>query len=182
MNALDRLEIEETVEKREGFKVTDKESANWAFRKMLAWQKEVNDNDSLAEKEIERINQWREKENQTAKDNIAFFEGLLIQYYMSEKGRDEKFKLSTPYGKVTSRKQQPKWEYDEKTLLDSLKGIGLVDLIKVKEEPNKAELKKFAKENFVLNNGRLITSDGEIVEGVLITDQTDKITVKVEEG
>lgn len=182
MNALDLLEIEEIEEKREGFRVADKDSANWAFRKIAALQKQMDENNTIATKEIDRITQWRDKENQTLTDSISFFDGLLSQYFVTEKVKDKNFKLSTPYGKVTSRKQQPKWEYNERVLLDSLKAIGHTDLIKVKEESNKTELKKIAKESFTIANGRLITDDGEIVEGVLITDQADKITVKVEEG
>lgn len=83
----------------------------------------------------------------------------MEEYYRGQRKLDPKFKLSTPYGKVSSRKQQDKWIYEDETVLESLKQHHLDELIRVKEEVNKVDLKKEIEilENVVSQNGEIAT-------------------------
>jgi len=163
-------------QQKEKYKITDIESANWAFRKLRAIQEKENDIKKLAEKEIERIKAWQEKELETLNNSKSFFEGLLSEYFIKEREKDPKFKISTPYGKVSARKQQPKWNYDEDKLIEWLKENDM-ELVRVKYEPNKTEIKKRYK---VVGNV-VTTEDGEIVEGITVEEQPDAIAIKVVE-
>lgn len=130
------------TEVREGFIIDNLEGATWAFRKLRALQEKEAELCLIAEQEKARIDNWLEKEKKAYESDKEYFEGLLIEYYLSEKQKDKKFKLSTPYGKVSSRKSKT-WTYeDEQKLIEYLENSGEKDLIRVKKELNKSDLKK----------------------------------------
>lgn len=186
MNALQIAEIEEmellaevenATESSFRFTVENLEQVNWAFRKIKAYMEKKAELEVLAKAEIERIQSWLAGEVKQIDNSIGFFEGLLTEYAVKQRELDPKFKCSTPYGKVSFRKQQPKWEYEDEVVLDSLKASELNEYIRVKEEINKADLKKAMK----VVEGRAVTSDGEIIEGIKVIDQPDKLDIKVAE-
>ena len=159
------------VEEREDFKIENLEGATWAFRKLRAIESKEVEIKAVAEEEINRVNSWKEKElDQYAKDK-EYFNYLLEEYYREEKAKDKKFKLSTPYGKVTARKSK-KWIYeDEENLLEYLKG-NEPSCIRVKEEINKTEVKELFKDG-------VNQETGEILPFVRIEEE-ESISVKVE--
>ena len=158
------------AEERESFKVENLEGATWVFRKLRAiLDKEVEIN-SVAEEEVNRINAWREKELEQYSKDKEYFNYLLEEYYKQEKAKDKKFKLSTPYGKVSSRKTT-KWNYDEDTLKDYIRSNDL-PFIRVKEEIDKTGLKKCFKDG-------INAETGEIIPGIEI-EEVESISVKVE--
>lgn len=176
---LELIEAEETTEAAEvggRFVVADLNSANWAFRKLAAIEQKRKGIKELADKEIERIRKWQEQEEKGLNNSKEFFEGLLTEYYVRQKEVDPKFKISTPYGKVSSGKQQPKWNYEDEKVLNWLKKND-VELIRIKEEVNKAELKK----KYQIVGNTAVTEDGEIVEGITIENRPDSINIKVVE-
>lgn len=179
MNALEAMEIErvnEEVQEYTGFRIENLEAANWALRKISALQKKQVEIDQLAQAEISRIQEWQKSEEEKNKYSIQFFEGLLTDYFVRQREQDPKFKISTPYGKVAARKQQPKWEYtDEKKAIECLKSAGLEELVRIKEELDKAALKK----TVLVTEGKAITGDGEVIEGITILDLPEKIDIKV---
>lgn len=181
MNALEQYELEEIgnlaeeIEKQR-FKVDSLESANWCLRKLAALEKQQSEIDALAQKEIERIQNWQQSEKEKIDFSKRFFECLLEEYFRSEREKNPKFKLSTPYGKVSSRKQQPKWTYDDEKLLNSLESAGLKDFIRIKKEVDKAALKKAV----TVLGGQAVTADGEIIKGITIEEQPEKIVIKPE--
>lgn len=168
----------ETTEEqaKERYKITNLDSANWALRKIKAIQEKEREIKELAEREIERINNWSKSELDALKVNTNFFEGLLTEYFIAEKEKDPKFKISTPYGKVSSRKQQDKWNYEDDKVLEWLKENDK-ELVRIKEEINKAELKK----KYKSINGQVVTEDGEIIEGIRVEEQQDSISIKITE-
>ncbi|WP_242957671.1 host-nuclease inhibitor Gam family protein, partial [Clostridium cochlearium] len=169
LNTLLQEELKE-MEQLEGFKITNIDEANWAFRKIRALKEEVKETNLLADKEIERINSWREKETKASIDNIEYFEGLLTEYYMKLRNENPKAKLNTPYGKVTSRKSKKYNWINEEELLKYLKENN-TELIRVKEEINKIEFKK------VYKNG-VNEETGEVLPGIEIKEE-ETISVKV---
>src|SRR5699024_12366452 len=86
---------------------------------------------------------WAKQENESHKDSIDYFQSLLAEYAMNHKEDDPKLKtISLPNGKLQFRKQRPKWEYKDDVLVKSLKNAGMDNLIRVKEQPNKSDIKK----------------------------------------
>lgn len=155
MNTLFELELEEALETieseetKERFKIENLDSANWAFRKLAALERKEKEITQLADAEKNRIETWEKEEKAQIQSSKDFFNFLLEEYYRKQRELDPKFKLSTPYGKVTSRKQQAKWNYDDEVILESLKDNKLDKFIRIKEEVNKSDLKA---EVEVLNN------------------------------
>ena len=181
MNKLIQEELYE-IEELEGariddrFKVQDINSANWCFRKLKAIDEKEKEVEQLAKNEIERINAWKKEELEATEGSKNYFEGLLTEYYIKQREVDEKFKLSTPYGKVSSRKQQPKWNYEDEKVVDWLEENN-EKLIRIKKEVDKAAFKKF----YEINGSNVVTEDGEIVEGVMIEERADTVSINVVE-
>ena len=177
---MELIEAKETTEVAEmpgeRFVIQDLDSANWAFRKLAAIEKKRKEIKTLADNEIERIRNWQKQEEEGLNNSKEFFEGLLTEYFVRQKEVDPKFKISTPYGKVSSRKQQPKWNYEDEKVLNWLKEND-TELIRIKEEVNKAELKK----KYKIVGNTVVTEDGEIIEGITIEERPDSINIKVVE-
>lgn len=162
---------QDLAEVRENFKIENLESANWAFRKLRAIEEKENEVKELAENEIVRIKDWEFKELDQYKRDKEYFNYLLEEYYKSEKAQNSKFKLTTPYGKVSSRKSI-KWIYeDEKALLDYFKNNNS-EMIRIKEELDKTAIKSNYKEGADIETG-------ELLPGVKI-ENVETISIKVE--
>lgn len=165
MNEYIKDELEEIVEeKNKNFKITDLNSANWAFRKLSALKHEKTEIQTLVQSELDRIKEWEIKKTNSINNDIAYFEGIITEYYSKERDNNPAFKLSTPYGKVTS-KISTDWQYDEETLLEELKGSEFIR-IKTTESLDKVSLRKAAT---VVEDGRVVMPDGVILEGVTAT-------------
>lgn len=179
MNALDQLELEElqTFEQNEGFSIQSLNEADWALRKIAALNKQKEEKAGLAKERIEFYKNWLTKETESIEQSISYFEMLLGKYLLEQRKTDKKFKISTPFGKVSTRKQPPKWELNDEKVLAALKENEMDGLIRIKEEVNKVELKKAVS----IQAGRAITEDGVILEGVTVIEQPEKIVVKVDE-
>lgn len=179
MDALFEMELQEaleTSETQEKFKIDNLEAANWAFRKLAAVERKRKEIQEIAQKEIERIKAWEEQEIGNLDNSKEFFKGLLTEYFVRQRELDPKFKLSTPYGRVSSRKQQPKWIYEDEKVLNWLKEND-TELIRIKEEIDKVELKK----KYQIVGNTVVTEDGEIIEGITIEERPDSINIKVVE-
>ena len=159
-------------EQREEFKIEDLEGASWTFRKLRAISKKEDEIKKYAEEETKRINEWLNNQLKSYKNEKEYFEGLLTEYYIKEKREDKKFKLSTPYGKVSSRKTT-KWFYEDEEQLKSYIKENNIPAIKITESIDKNNLKK------IFKNG-IDKETGEILPFVRI-EETENITVKVEE-
>lgn len=174
------LDIDEdlkvTEEQKERFKIENVEQADWALRVIRKANERLLEVQAMYDKERERIDNWKTKEDNRSLRDIAFMEGLLIEYFENERRRDEKFRLSTPNGKVTSRKSQDKWEFSDETVIEHLKANGLNELVKIEEKIDKRELKKL----FTKDGIDVYDTNGEIVKGIKVYSQPDSIKVTVE--
>jgi len=160
-------------EVREGFKIENLEGATWAFRKLRAIENKEADIKAIAEEEMARITSWRDAELKQYEADKQYFSFLLEEYYKNEKAKDKKFKLSTPYGKVTARKSS-KWNYENEEALVKYLKDNKPELVRVKEEVNKTELKKVFKDG-------VDKETGEVLPFVTI-EETETITVKSRVG
>ena len=165
---------ENLAEIKERFKINDIGSANWTFRKIKSLQETVQENKILANEEKKRVDSWLQKENSQAEQSIEFFEHLIKDYLESERSKDKKFKLTTPYGKASVRKSKS-WDFDNEKVINNLKNIGMNEFIKIEESIKKADLKK---QLTVTEVGTVANSDGEVIEGITVSDkETVSITI-----
>ena len=170
VNLIETIEsfgIPEDQEQRERFKIESKDQAAWALRKMSKIKAEIEENNKVAQAEIERITAWRDEENEKLQRSISFFEGLLHEYFMQLREDDPKLKtVKLPHGTLKMRKQQPQYEYDEAQLLPWAKE-NLPEAVIVKESVEKNHVKKYIQET------------GELVPGVTIIERPEKFSVEV---
>lgn len=167
-NALLQNDLEES---REVFSINDLQGATWAFRKLRAIEEKQKEITAIAIEEKLRIDEWLSNESKSLNDDKAYFEGLLSAYYIEERAKDKKFKLSTPYGKVTSRKTEKYIYEDEQAIMDYC-NMNEIDVIRVKEELDKTAFKKICK-------GGVNQETGEVVPGVRV-ETVESISVKAE--
>lgn len=172
------LEEQEQTES-ESFKVDTDEKANWALRKIKQFEDQKKANNKIATEEIEKIEAWNKAENEKAQQSIDYFQGLLAKYAMEKRKENPKFKSQKlPNGRIRFKKKQPKWEYDDDAVVQSLKDAGMTDYIKVKESPSKADIKKA----FEVIDGQVIDADtGIILDGITVTEQEEEFEAKVDD-
>ncbi|AIB56233.1 TPA: host-nuclease inhibitor Gam family protein [Staphylococcus aureus] len=176
MNELQAQELE-NIEQDERFEVTDLDSANWVFKKLDAITTKENEINELADKEIERIKSWQEKEVEKLQGSKDYLQSLVIEYFRIEKEKDSKFKLNTPYGKVTSRKGSKVIQVsNEQEVINQLEQRGFDNYVKVTKKLSQSDIKK---DFNVTENGTLIDANGEVLEGASIVEKPTSYTVKV---
>lgn len=176
MNKLQEQEIE-TIEQDERFKVTDLESANWVFKKLDAINSKEEEINDLADKEIERIKSWKDKETEKLQSSKEYLESLVVEYFKVEKEKDNRFKLNTPYGKVTSRKGSKVIQVsNEQDIINQLEQRGFNNYVRVTKKLSQSDIKK---DFNIAEDGTLIDANGEILDGASIVEKPTSYTVKV---
>ncbi|QHZ50673.1 host-nuclease inhibitor Gam family protein [Paenibacillus larvae] len=181
INALQLHEIQEveelTEDSRQRFEVKDVQSLSWVLRKLAALEAKKTEINQIADFELERIEHFRKKELESIQDNENFFRGLISEYAIRKRDDDPKFKIKTPYGSVGFKKQQPKWNYDDKALIAYLNENELYDFVRVKQEPNKVEIKK---QFNCTEDGRVYDPNGVEVQGIKVESKPDELVIKLE--
>lgn len=179
--AMEQESLQEYLDKQQGvtqpgFVVDTDQKADWALRKIAAVKAQQADIKAQAEQQINMIEQWEQEQTEHLEKDVEYFTSMLVSYATKKREEDPKFKTQKlPHGKIGFRKQQPKWNYVDNAA-ELLKKAGYADLLKVVEEPKKAEIKK----RFVINGVHAIdTNTGEIVPGITIDIQDDKPIVEV---
>lgn len=168
----------EQVEKKEHFFIDSLEKAGWAFKKLNEIEKQRQKLAEFAESEKKKVSEWFDNETEPLNRDKDYFEGLLKAYYIEQRIENPKAKVSTPWGKITSRKSQPKWEYDEDRITDWCRDNGFIK-IETKESIKKAELKKYLE---VGVEGHVYDPEtGEVIEGIRVSEQDDVYKVELEE-
>lgn len=167
----DEDENEELVQKQ--FVVDSLSSADWVMRKIKENKARSGEIIDYATEEIKRLQQFIKKEEARRDNNIAYLEHLLENYLLQRREEDPNFKLKTVTGTASTRKST-KWNYDEDKLIDFLKKNDMTEFIRVKEEVNKADLKKAV---VVTDSVVVVPETGEVIDGVEVT-QEEKLSIK----
>jgi len=172
---IDEYEVEETPVK-EAFVVDDLNKATWAMRKLRSVVVGLEGNAEIAKAEKTRIDAWLEDANKSLLTEREFWESHLTTYLRKQRQEDDSIKsVSTPYGKITSRVTQAKWETMEE-LTDWLLNHN-DSLVRVKYEVDKAELKK----KYQVDGVQVIDpTTGEVVPFIQIIPSDISYKVEVE--
>lgn len=146
---------DENITQDEQFRIKDLAGATWAFKKLQYLNNKLTELINVSEAEIQKISNWVEGEAKKIDDDMAYFERLIEEYYRTNKEQDSKFKLSTPYGKVKSRKYK-KWIYEDEEELLAYCNMNEIDVVKVEEKVDKAALKKLFKDGINPETGEVL--------------------------
>ena len=106
MNLYEENIINEILEEKidEGLEVTDNEIATSIMKRLKYVNMLKEENTVIAEKEIQKIKNYEE---------------VLLEFFKQQQELNPKYKLDTPYGKLTKRKSK-KWSYDEEAIIEFL--------------------------------------------------------------
>ncbi|EGK12993.1 hypothetical protein HMPREF9374_1146 [Desmospora sp. 8437] len=125
---------------------------------------------------IAQINMWLASVTKEHLQEMERIEGLLREHHERWLQENPKAKtIKRPFGQLKARKSPDKWNYREDDLLRWAKE-NRPDLVRVKEEPNKQQLKQKTQ----VKDGWVYTEDGERVEGVMVTPGEIQYKVEVE--
>src|SRR5690606_9677828 len=103
------------------------------------------------------------------------FQSLIGEYALKRREEEPNFKSEkTPYGRITWTKRQPKWNYDDEKVITFLEMNMRDDLIRVKKEPVKTEIKKLFQVN---EDGRVFDENGQEVPGISVEFIPDELKV-----
>jgi hypothetical protein len=180
------FETQEEQEVRQVFAVVDLGTAVEAQRRIAYFEGKKREIDQIIEEQIapflqkiEKIKEWGQQAKVEYEEKQSIY-GMRLEMYLREEvqkqldaGKKPKKTLSLPYGKISLKAQQPKFEKNEEELFQYAKEAGFV---RVKEETDWAELKK----KCVVADGKLYDMNGERVPGVIVIEQPEKFDMKLE--
>lgn len=169
MSEAKELQLEETEELEEVAILDDASAemmlgriraANEQYEKMEAWYAfQLGKAKAIRDRTVE----WAERSLQ------GYFDMVPTKNAKTQRSYE------LPSGKLTLKAQQPEYERDDETLVTWLKENGLSEMIKIKETANWSELKKTLRES--PDGTTMMTTDGEIVPGIKVTQRDPKFTV-----
>jgi hypothetical protein len=159
-------------EDRERFKIEDDSQATWAMRKAAATRARLTEIQSIADAEIERIQQWAEHESRVPMRDLDYFEGILIEYGRRQRAEGRKT-VSTPYGAIKSRSGQTRFTFSDKAQFIEWAKVNRPDWLVVKEEPSLSALR---------DSSLTVAADpdsGEVIPGLDVEPPIVNFTVEV---
>lgn len=173
--------VEEQIEAHdEIFRIDNDDKAEWAIRKIKQAQQNIERRKAFVQAQIERLQAWQQMMDERDQATIDRMTGLLQPYFEALRptlGRRKSYSL--PSGVLQVRTAQVSYARDEEQLLPYARKIGLV---KVKETPDWAEIKKRLQPAGETPGAPVVdTETGEIVPGVTVAEpEREVFSVKVE--
>lgn len=175
---IDEAEVEELElqKEKDGFKIETIDQANYITKKVKQIRSEMEEAKEIAEAQLkayeEKVNAWLSSVTKPLERQEEFYL-LLLEQFAKEKLKDTKKRsLKLIEGTLQFKKQQDKYEYDDKELI-AFAEKNLKDYVKYKPSVDKNKLKKDGK----VKEGKLYIGDKE-VKGVKVISREDKFSVK----
>ena len=167
MNLYEENIINEILEEKidEGLEVTDNEIATSIMKRLKYVNMLKEENTAIADKEIQKIKLWQDEANSELDKKIKYYEEVLLEFFKQQQELNPKYKLDTPYGKVTKRKSK-KWSYDEEAIIEFLEENMYIDMINIEKSIKKNDIKKAFPEG-------IDKSTGLVIDGISIVDEVN---------
>lgn len=157
---------QQAPEQNEAWKIRSLEDADWAIRTIRDAEKNRDQKLDYIKREKERLKAFEDKVKKDEIEETAFLRTCLSDYIAEQREENPKFKLQTLNGSASVRTTK-KWTYDDDAVMDALKkDDDLKSYIRIKEEINKAQMKK---DLIVTGSGTVATKDGEVIDGITVT-------------
>ena len=169
-------------EEQDGPLIDSLQKANYFLKLTSKIKEDIDSINMLCDNEIEKIkdkvNTYRNSQIKPLANQIAYYERLLQNFTEKELEGSNKRSVKLPYGTLSMKKQQPKWEYgDEKELVKWLQENNF-DEKKKKKETLTVDKKQF-KEKVTINNDFGVSINGVTIPNVDVREQEDKFTIKI---
>lgn len=155
--------VDDSVLRTDKFEVKDESSANWCVKKIAKCDERIENVKKFVANEKLRLDNYLDKMVEEEEGNRNYFLTLLRPYAEETLKFSKKKSMQLPEGTFGFRKGLPKIEKDEAALLAFVE-TSLPEFVKVKKSVNWADLKK----ECVMTGDKMVTKDGEVVEGVKV--------------
>lgn len=160
------------------FSILNDEQANFFLRRLEEIRSEKDKINNMCNNEIEKftnkVNNFRTKELYSLENTEKYFTSLLETYAKKQLENSNRKSIKLPFGTMSFKKGQRKIIYDDDVLKAYIKDNNLNQFIKIKEEINKADLKKAIK--YEDNNS--LSFNGNIVEGISYLPAEETFSIK----
>ena len=170
------------AEEKERFTVTDEASAEWCLEKMEENEKARALIDEQYKQMTARYEKWRADALAELDGSDAYLKGLLLPWAQEKVADGKKKSVKLPSGRVGFRAGGEIWKMgDEKVEATTPALLAFVkenddSFVKVQESVRWGDYKKTLN---VMENGRVATSDGQIIEGMTVTQGAPSFYVEV---
>ncbi len=164
--------FEENGEKQdERFFIENEGQLEWAFRKI---QQAQDDNDSQ-DKILEVTKEYVEQHKKDNQKTIEYMRGLIADYAELKKSEEPDYEYKGVLGRLTwTKPKQTIVKTSDEELIKQFEGTDLVE----KEEKIKLKWGDLKRDLIITPDGKVITSDGEMVSGVAVKDQPSTLAIK----
>jgi hypothetical protein len=170
-------EFEEFIKDGNEFSINTDLLAEWALGKIAEEKEETQRLSSVCESKIAEYEEKIQQYKKQFETKTSYFRGQLQQYFESVPHKatktQESYKL--PSGTLKLKFQNPEFKQDETIFLKWLKDNDKLDFIETKEKSKWGELKKVC----TVSDGKVLTADGEIVEGVEVIEKPSIFEVEI---
>lgn len=171
-----KASFEETGEKQgERFFIENEGQLEWAFRKIQEAQDDNENQYKILEATKEYVEQRKAKNQQT----IEYMRGLIADYAELKKSEEPDYEYKGVLGRLTwTKPKQTIVKTSDEELIKQFKGTRLVE----KEEKIKLKWGDLKRDLVITPDGKVITSNGEVVSGVAVKDQPSTLAIKQRTG
>lgn len=175
------IKIAET-EEQSGPLIDSMQKANYFLKLVSKIQEDIDSINMLCdgeiEKTIERVNAYRNSQIKPLANQKEYYANLLKNFAEKELEDSKKRSVKLPYGTLSIKKQQPKWDYgDEAELLQWLKTNELQCVIN--EKISHSIDKKSLKDQVIVTPDNIVMLNGKVLPGIQVIEQADKFTIKI---
>jgi len=167
---------EEGVPEPVGFLIADANMANWALAQLARLESDLERVEKIAEAERHRIDQYVTRHKTTISRKQEFLTTALKSWFEVQQAADPRLKtVDLPNGTLQERRSSASAALvDEQALMEWLK-VNRPDLIRVKESPKWADVKKVVE---IRDHLVVWPETGEIVPGVMVEPAATRFFVK----
>lgn len=167
-----KASFEETGEKQgERFFIENEGQLEWAFRKI----QQAEDDNASQDKILEATKEYVDQHKKSNQKTIEYMRGLIADYAELKRSEEHSYEYKGVLGRLTwTKAKQTIVKTDEEELIKQFKGTDLVE----EQKSIKLKWNDLKKDLTITPDGKVITSDGEVVSGVAVKDQPSTLAIK----
>lgn len=163
------------------FEVDSLAKANWAMDKIAEKRKKIEEVEDAFNEIVKRYEDWYNKETKTLQAEIDSLSHLLRPWVEAELAGSKKKSVNFANGRAGFRKGKEIWSIGGEmasavnpALIEWTKNNAKNYIVK-KESVRWGDLKKHL---IATPNGKVVTDDGEIIEGLTVKQEPDEFYIK----
>lgn len=173
-------ELDKEESGKDDFIIDNDNLAEWALTKIKQERIEAQRLDDVCDNQIEFYKEKKEHNKDQLEQKTNFLTSKLYEYFsrVNHHGTKTQETYKLPSGTLKLKHPKPKYNIDNDKLVKWLKTRGMKDYIKIEEIPKWNELKK----NVVTTDQSVVDENGEIVDGIEITETQPEFKVDIQGG